>query len=233
MLRLRRQRFMVRVMVNQEQVKASLLDSLKAADTRETPYRHWILKDIFPEEALEELQHLEFPVGELEGVSGRRELHNDTRQYFDKQNNERFDVCGAVAEAFQSPEVVAAIEEKMGADLEGTYLRIEYAQDTDGFWLEPHTDIGVKRFTMLYYVSDGPGHEELGTDIYADKETHAARSPFAPNLALIFVPSNATWHGFEKRPIEGVRKSVIINYVTNDWRAREQLAFPEAPVKAA
>ena len=28
-----------------------------------------------------------------------------------------------------------------------------------------------------------------------------------------------------------VRKSVIINYVTNAWLAREQLAFPDMPVK--
>jgi len=27
-----------------------------------------------------------------------------------------------------------------------------------------------------------------------------------------------------------VRKSVIINYVTDEWRAREQLAYPTQPV---
>jgi hypothetical protein len=27
-----------------------------------------------------------------------------------------------------------------------------------------------------------------------------------------------------------VRTSLIINYVTNEWRAREQLSFPEAPI---
>ena len=37
-------------------------------------------------------------------------------------------------------------------------------------------------------------------------------------------------HGFEPRQIDGVRKSVIVNYVTNDWRAREQLAFPDTPI---
>jgi hypothetical protein len=45
------------------------------------------------------------------------------------------------------------------------------------------------------------------------------------------VPSNITYHGFEKRKIDGVRKSIIINYVTNEWRAREQLAFPDEPIK--
>ena len=45
------------------------------------------------------------------------------------------------------------IEKVFGTDLEGTYLRIEFAQDIDGFWLEPHTDLGVKAFTMLLYLS--------------------------------------------------------------------------------
>jgi len=47
----------------------------------------------------------------------------------------------------------------------------------------------------------------------------------------VFVPSNITYHGIEPRKIAGVRKSVIVNYVTNEWRAREQLAFPERPVE--
>ena len=41
---------------------------------------------------------------------------------------------------------------------------------------------------------------------------------------MIFVPADNTFHGFEKRQIQGVRTSLIINYVTNDWRAREQLS---------
>jgi hypothetical protein len=31
--------------------------------------------------------------------------------------------------------------------------RVEYAQDVDGFWLEPHTGLGVKTFTTLLYLS--------------------------------------------------------------------------------
>jgi hypothetical protein len=119
-----------------------------------------------------------------------------------------------------------------GARLDGTYLRLEYAQDTDGFWLEPHTDLGVKTFTMLLYLSADPSHSDLGTDIYDADKRHAGRSPFAQNAAMVFVPSTDTYHGFEPRRIEGVRKSIIINYVTNEWRAREQLSFPETPIAA-
>jgi hypothetical protein len=96
--------------------------------------------------------------------------------------------------------------------------------------VEPHTDIGAKLFTMLVYLSDGPGHDALGTDIYVDRETHFGRSPFAPGLAMVFIPSDKTFHGFERRPIQGVRRSLIINYVKPEWRAREQLAYPDTPV---
>jgi hypothetical protein len=56
------------------------------------------------------------------------------------------------------------------------------------------------------------------------------RSPFVFNTAFIFIPGTDTYHGFEPRRIEGVRKSVIINYVTSEWRAREQLANPQQPL---
>jgi len=73
---------------------------------------------------------------------------------------------------------------------------------------------------------------DLGTDIYADKDTWAKRSAFIDNTALVFVPGGDTWHGLELRPIRGVRKSVIMNYVTDAWRERGQLAYPETPVRA-
>jgi hypothetical protein len=126
--------------------------------------------------------------------------------------------------------MTSRIEEHFGTKLAGTYLRIEIAQDTDGFWLEPHSDLGVKLFTMLLYTSKDPGHADLGTDIYDAAKQHVGRSPFESNGALVFVPSDITFHGFKLRRIEGVRKSVIINYVTNEWRAREQLAFPNTPI---
>jgi hypothetical protein len=83
---------------------------------------------------------------------------------------------------------------------------------------------------MLTYLSNDPRHSDLGTDIYSDAETHFGRPPFTPNSCMIFIPSDHTWHGFEPREIEGVRKSIIVNFVTDEWRAREQLAFPEQPV---
>jgi hypothetical protein len=216
-----------------EDIKTTIKKSAEAGDRRETPYRHWILRGVFPKQIYQELKDMPFPAADLGGVSGTREAHNADRVYFAADNLEKFPNVRATVEAFQDPEIVAHFAEVFGAPLDGTYVRVEYAQDVDGFWLKPHTDIGVKMFTMLIYMSDDPRHSDLGTDIYADENTHVGRSPFEPNSAMIFVPSKSTWHGFEKRPIHGVRRSIIVNYVTNDWRAREQLAYPQKPVGAA
>lgn len=209
--------------------RATFAQSLLAAPVRETPYRHWLLQGVLPADMAESLNALPFPAPALEGVSGSREIHNNTRRYIDAAAIGQHAVCRSLAEAFQDPATVAIIEDVTGARLGGCCLRIEYAQDTDGFWLQPHTDLGVKKFTLLYYL--GPdGQPDLGTDVYRDADTWSHRAPFWPGGALAFVPSDRTWHGFEPRPIPVVRKSLIINYVTEAWMAREQLAFPDTPV---
>lgn len=213
-----------------EDVVKTFLKSVDSGKRYEQPYRHWALKGCFPADSVDDVLALPFEASSLDGVSGKRELHNNTRKYFDIENRGRFPVCEAIAQAFQDKRVTSHIEKAFGTDLKGTYLRIEFAQDIDGFWLQPHTDLGVKVFTMLLYLSRNESHKDLGTDIYDGEKRHVGRSPFAPNAAMVFVPGNNTYHGFEKRQIKGVRTSLIINYVTNEWRAREQLSFPEAPI---
>lgn len=217
--------------------KQAIIDAMRAsmasASSSDTPYRHWFLEHCLPDDAAKAIIDLPFAAPSLEGVSGKRELHNATRTYFDADNMERHPVCKAVNEAFQTPELTRDISSFFETNIEDSYLRVEYAQDINGFWLEPHTDLGVKVFTMLLYISPDESHANLGTDIYNADKSHFGRSPFASNAAMVFIPSDNTYHGFEPRPIDGVRKSVIINYVTNDWRAREQLAFPQSPIKPA
>ena len=57
--------------------------------------------------------------------------------------------------------------------------------------------------------------------------------PDPPTAGLIFVPGADTWHGFTRRPIVGVRRSLIVNYVKPEWRSRHELAFPNEAVVSA
>jgi hypothetical protein len=204
--------------------------SLDKRESHKAPYQHWFLQNCLPQAIVDDILKLPFEAPELNGVSGKREVHNATRSYFDVATRAEFPVTEEVAQAFQSPQMVQAIEKSMGISLKNTNLRLEFALDKNEFWLEPHTDLGVKLFTMLLYLSKDPEHAPLGTDIYIDKTTHFGCSPFISNGAMIFVPSDNTWHGFEKKSIKGTRVSLIINYVTQEWKAREQLSFPHTPV---
>ncbi len=216
--------------ITSDAIVDQMLTSMKTSKHGDTPYKHWFLSHCLPADAVDTIMSLPFPAPDLGGVSGKRELHNATRTYFDADNMGRYPVCKAFNDAFQDKRLVSNIESFFGTKLDGTYLRVEYAQDIDGFWLEPHSDLGVKLFTMLLYMSPDANHADLGTDIYDGNKKPIARSPFQQNGAMVFVPADNTFHGFESRTIEGVRKSIIINYVTNEWRAREQLAFPDRPL---
>ncbi len=202
----------------------TFLDCLAQVRVETQPYRHWLLSDILTEAACEQIRELPIAAPEISDYAGTRESNNDSRGYFNQEACARFGVCAEVVETFKDSRVIAALEKTCGVDLSRGQLRIEYTQDRDGFWLEPHTDISVKLFTMLIYLSKEPELADAGTDIFDRDLNHVGCAPFAPNHGLIFIPGGDTWHGFVKRPIHGIRRALIVNYVTDDWRARWQLA---------
>jgi hypothetical protein len=204
--------------------------AITTAHEESTPFRHWRLSNLWPSDMARDLEALPISLATMTYHFGRREENNAVRAYFDPSRQTDASVCRLAAAALQDPGIVAALETLCGVDLSGTFLRIEYAQDVEGFWLEPHTDIGVKRFTMLVPLSSGPEATGWGTDFYADPEGPPQRLPFQGNTATIFVPGDDTWHGFEARPMVGVRRSLIVNYVGAEWRARHELCFPDQPV---
>ncbi|CAN7143152.1 hypothetical protein LJR225_000074 [Phenylobacterium sp. LjRoot225] len=211
------------------EIASSLVASLASGVRHDQPYPNWRLSRLFPEAVARALAALAFDAPDVGAPSGKRELHSDHRHYFAGRVLDHSPIIRGVAQAFQAPQVVRAMADLIGAELDRTFLRIEYALDVEGFWLEPHTDLGVKALTLLIQLP-AEGQGDLGTDLYERPGAWRDRAAFEWNAALLFVPSDNTWHGFEPRPITGVRRSVIVNYVSDDWRAREQLAFPDEPV---
>ena len=207
--------------------KAKLLSSLRPESEQHVPYRHWNLSGLLLDEVVAGLNELPFAVPDAHYEEGNRSENNKLRAYFSGENLEKYDLCRHVADLFQDDEVTQRLADFTGAPIDGSYLRIEYAQDTDGFWLIPHTDIGAKFFTLLIYLNEPPPGEHWGTDIYENAETHHSEAPFTPNAGLLFVPGDDTWHGFEKRPITGVRRSLIVNYVTTRVAGAPRAGLPE------
>lgn len=213
-------------MVTGRPVAETFLASLASARYECEPYDYWLLERMLPQATLKELQALPFEAPDSATFDGRRESNNATRVYFTREAQARYPVVREMADAFRNAETVQALEKATGADLSTGQLRIEYCIDSDGFWLEPHTDISVKLFTMLIYLSEDPALADAGTDIYDDTPEHnlVASAPYEANAGLIFIPGKKTWHGFGKRPIKGVRKSLIVNYVTPQWRDTWELS---------
>ncbi len=210
-----------------QEIRETLCASLARAQAFAAPFPFFRAQNLFPESVCAGLRDL--PLPPPAPALGRREYVGG-RLYFDQPALAENPLMRAMAEAFQAPLVASAWGKLCAAALEGTYLRLEYALDTDGFWLEPHTDLGVKKFTGLIALSDHAQDADLGTDLYRSPDDHAARAPFLINAGMFFVPGHDTWHGFVKRPIKGLRKSLIVNYVGPEWQSRDQLAFPDRPI---
>lgn len=207
-------------------VVSSILESFARSRHQTRPFDYWLLDLVLPVEDVEAISGL--PIDPPRGAifNGKRETNNSTRVYFTPENQEKFPVCRRVANAFNDPRVRSAIERMTGTDLSDGHLRIEYCQDAPGFWLEPHTDIFVKKFTMLVYLLDDAALRMAGTDIHEGPPDYkyVASAPYGKNLGVIFIPHAHSWHGAGHHHFEGIRKSIIINYVTSDWRDKWELA---------
>lgn len=207
-------------------VAQSFLACLKSARHETRPFDYWLLDNPLPGGCCDAIADLPFPPPEGAIFNGKRETNNALRVYFTPENQAKFEVCRRVVEGFEHPGVKKAIEEATATDLSDGNLRIEYCQDTEGFWLEPHRDIFVKKFTMLVYLSDDPKLAGTGTDILEGPPDHkyVGSAPYGKNKGVIFIPGENTWHGVGHHPVKGIRKSIIINYVTSDWIDTWELA---------
>ncbi len=214
-------------------VAEHFIRAVRGADRRDAPYRHWKLTGIFPTDICTGILTLPIVPPMLGRTDGTRDTYNRMRTFITPEMRAKFPTCAVLAEALQRPEVARLMAETCDIDAEGGYLRMEYIQDTDGAWLEPHRDIPEKLFSMVIYLFTGPDAAEWGTDIYDAERQWVGRSPGEFNSGVIFVPGEATWHGFEPRPIAGVRRLMEINYVRPDWRDRVQLSFPDRPITIA
>jgi hypothetical protein len=204
--------------------------AVRESQRAEQPYRHWKVRDVFPIDLCTGILTLPIAPPMLGRTDGTRNSYNDRRSFITPLLRSKFPTCQALSEALQRTEVARLMAETCGIDVEGSYLRMEYMQDTDGAWLEPHRDIPEKLFSMVVYLFIGPDAKDWGTDIYDAERRWVGRSAPDFNAGVIFVAGPATWHGFDPRPIVGVRRLMEINYARHDWRDKEQLAFPDRPI---
>ncbi len=216
--------------VSADDIERQFIHSVRSADRAEEPYRHWNVKEVFPVDLCTGLLTMPICPPNLGRTDGTRGNYNKDRCFITPAMRSRFPCCQALGDALQRPGVARTMAETCGIDVAGGYLRMEYMQDLDGSWLEPHRDIPEKLFSMVIYLFTGPDAAEWGTDIYDADQRWVGRSAPDFDSGVIFVPGPATWHGFDPRPIVGIRRLMEINYVRPSWRDRDQLTFPDQPI---
>ncbi len=212
------------------EVATHFVRALRESRQGDTPYVHWKMHDVLPEKLCVGILLLPIAPPILGVTDGTRGTYNSQRSFITPRQRSRFPACAVLAETLQRPDIARHIGDTFGIDVTGSYLRVEYIQDLDGGWLEPHCDIPEKLFSMVIYLFTGPEAESWGTDIYDSDRKWVGRASGEFNTGVTFIPGPNTWHGFEPRHIEGVRRLMEINYVRPSWRDREQLCFPDRPV---
>lgn len=218
------------------------------------PFRHHIVVDAIPPDLQAGLRALSIAP---RAMTGARADNNATRVYFSPPFRAANPAADRLARAFQDKRVVGAAIAACGALLRSSYLLIELACDSGPCELRPHRDLGVKRFTALFYLNDDPVLKNAGTDLYTPKtqripdirdavargvdpardcfEETTVRPPHGARFGYFFTPSDVSWHGFDRRSLDAVRKTIIVNYVGptpsgETYRSVQNLAFPDEPV---
>jgi len=213
-----------------KQVKRHIIDALRRSERRKIPYETFHLSEVLSPPICSFLSELQIEPPVLGNTDGTRDSYNDKRLFITPEIRTKYSGFDELAQAFQRPDVAHQFEKTLGIKLiNESYLRMEYIQDTDGMWLEPHRDVPDKLFSMVLYLCTGPEAKDWGTDIYDDQKRWVGRSQADFNTAVIFRAGPNTWHGFEPRPIIGIRRLMEINYVQN-WRDIEQLSFPDEKI---
>lgn len=148
---------------------------------------------------------MEYPGARFMGgdSGGQRAGRNGHRLFVTPAQRAAHPALDQLACLFDATATRAGFTHQCHARLQDAALRLELCLDTDGFWLEPHTDIGAKRLTLLVSLSMGAEAMDWGTDIMTAEGTPVARASGLFNSGLLFIPSSKSWHGFVRRPLRG------------------------------
>lgn len=219
-------------MLNQTEIKDKPLcenfeirKNLNNALLIKEPFNHWTFEKVLPKNLLDKVLKLPIDPPVINTYSGKRETNNKTRIFFNSENCKKYECLEEIAEIFNSDKIVSTLSLISGNDLSKGKLRIEYTLDTGDFWLEPHLDIKQKMITFIIYLSSDTNDytKDWGTTIYNKDLTLNSKIPYKQNTGFMFIPGQNNWHGIPRQYIFGVRRNLIINYVSSDWKSINEL----------
>jgi len=182
------------------------------------PWEHWIIDNVFPDELFNAIKSLKVNDADYTNANGFRDIIKG-RTFLGNEFCKKNPTLKPVAEFLNNHNF---FEEKFNCDLSNTYCRPELIHDRYPFFHAIHTDTPEKKLTLIVNISK-EDEKNLATDIYVDKETHFAKTDWADNRGLLFIPSDEKWHGFAPIEYDGIRTIMIINFVDKDvWKNTSQ-----------
>lgn len=203
----------------------AVVASFNNAPEQDYPFQHWEVENMLPDALTSQILAIRIPKTQGFVYDGTRASDSKLtpggtppkRMFITPDIAAEYPFFKDLVDTFLSQEVCDIVKNKFGVDTNGLFLRVEYINDFDGFFLEPHKDIIEKQFTLLLFQGEGPEH--MGTDFYDSDFNVVKTVKFGHNRGYVFTPCENSWHGLERKPIPDRRASLLINYVTfkTDW----------------
>ena len=206
-----------------------LFQSLSRATKHDTPWEYFTFGQALSPQQIEEIKNADIIKsgilhdGTRSGYKdGIEKQNHKLREYVTNENRDKYPELVSFIKELQSKPIREMIAKMVGNEnnFEGSYVRLEVLNDTQGFWLKPHCDIPEKLISSLIYINDTAEDISLGTDLYNEQLELKHTVPFWHNFGYIFHGPNK-WHGMEKgKTIRTERRGIQINYVTfeTDWK---------------
>lgn len=177
-----------------------------------SPFKHYVFNNFFCDKELKEIDNIVLDEHSA-SLDGARTTNNN-RFFVNKDNINDNYTLSRIVDFFLRDETIEMFEKESGKKIKGNYLRVEFIEDREKSWLEPHVDINEKLMSFLVYLNTTNECMSIGTALYNSKKQYVKTVPYINNAGFYFFPSDDTWHGLESVKIKERRRAVMVNYCT-------------------
>lgn len=179
---------------------------------KKNPFKHYIFTEFFCERELADINRVQLS-NHSASLDGARTTNNN-RFFVDKENMWSNSALNRIVDFFLRDDIILMFEQESGKTIRGNYLRVEFIEDREKSWLEPHVDISEKIMSFLVYLNNTNEDVEIGTALYDNNKKYVTTVPYIDNTGFYFYPGADTWHGLESVNIKERRRAVMVNYCT-------------------
>ena len=232
--------------ISTHELSYHLLYKLLNSSIHPFPFSHLLIPDIFPQfiytDLTDNLPPIDLYKPFVKTLNHTTKQHNPTRYEFILslenindccQGNQKdillqlYDLfCDGNFSSYFIQHYVAIFDlcNEQGWENKSISFSLSLIKDIDGYYIDPHTDINSKLFTLLFYLASDDKHQHLGTRLYSPKDSSAnfthdhyplekfhlvQTMPFLPNHCFCLFRSNNSFHGVSKLTESGYERNTL------------------------